>query len=510
MKTMTTHRDEFEGAGGGTDTSQAYTYPAAGAQHPHAVTTVTSTGGTNGTASYTYNADGATLTRPGDTITYDPTDKPTKVVTPAGTQTDVYDAAGTLLLQVDPVNGATLYKGDTELHQSTGSSTVTAVRTYTGPGGRPVAERTTDSTGTATLTWLFTDVDRTVTGQVNSTTWTITHRHVDPFGNPEGTPPAGWTDNHGYLNKINDTTTGLTLIGARQYDPTTGRFTSVDPVFTASNPLQDNGYAYAANNPITNTDPTGLCYNPDTGAMTHLTNCGGGQTGSANGLAAGYKSYTSPKNSAAAAPAANGTNTMYNGSPLWALTNGNGGLTPVQIANIANLVTQEEAVRNSLNVLGLQELNYEAAFASPPSAEGDEEYTGDEEEVLQSIDDFKIPGIDLGYGRDYLGHFTGSSGYGAEAEAAALERYAARTGEVVITSKIRTSFSDGNGGWRYYDGLVRPADGSYMGLEVKSGTAARNQHQAAFDSRANSGDSAYATLDGARIRISSVQLLKWP
>jgi RHS repeat-associated protein len=63
----------------------------------------------------------------------------------------------------------------------------------------------------------------------------------------------------GGLGSVTDTDTRLTLIGARDYDPTLGRFTSVDPVFSATSPLQDNGYAYGLNNPVTNTDPSGLC-----------------------------------------------------------------------------------------------------------------------------------------------------------------------------------------------------------------------------------------------------------
>ena len=52
--------------------------------------------------------------------------------------------------------------------------------------------------------------------------------------------------------------TGLTDIGARKYDPTTGTFISVDPVLDTGNPQQWNPYAYSNNNPITYSDPSGL------------------------------------------------------------------------------------------------------------------------------------------------------------------------------------------------------------------------------------------------------------
>ncbi|GHC74509.1 hypothetical protein GCM10007079_08820 [Nocardiopsis terrae] len=54
-----------------------------------------------------------------------------------------------------------------------------------------------------------------------------------------------------------DASTGLTLVGAREYDAALGRFISADPVVDPSDPLQMNGYAYANNSPMTYSDPTG-------------------------------------------------------------------------------------------------------------------------------------------------------------------------------------------------------------------------------------------------------------
>ena len=52
--------------------------------------------------------------------------------------------------------------------------------------------------------------------------------------------------------------TGLTHLGAREYDPTLGSFISVDPIVDLTNAQQMNGYTYSSNNPITFTDPSGL------------------------------------------------------------------------------------------------------------------------------------------------------------------------------------------------------------------------------------------------------------
>lgn len=47
-------------------------------------------------------------------------------------------------------------------------------------------------------------------------------------------------------------------MGARYYQPAIGRFLSVDPLMDPFDPDQIHGYAYANNNPLTYSDPTGL------------------------------------------------------------------------------------------------------------------------------------------------------------------------------------------------------------------------------------------------------------
>jgi RHS repeat-associated protein len=62
-------------------------------------------------------------------------------------------------------------------------------------------------------------------------------------------------ETHGFTGKEYDSDTGLYYYDARWYDSETGRFISEDPVGDPNNP---NLYSYCANNPLTNTDPTGL------------------------------------------------------------------------------------------------------------------------------------------------------------------------------------------------------------------------------------------------------------
>lgn len=59
---------------------------------------------------------------------------------------------------------------------------------------------------------------------------------------------------------------------------------------------------------------------------------------------------------------------------------------------------------------------------------------------------------------------------------------------------------------RYYDGLAEKPDGSYEGVEVRSGSARLSCHQREFDGRVDSGEVATANLNGRQIRITSTHV----
>jgi RHS repeat-associated protein len=79
-----------------------------------------------------------------------------------------------------------------------------------------------------------------------------------------------------------DTSTGLTNEGAREYDAQTASFISPDSVLTATDPQDLNPYAYAGDNPSTDSDPSGLCMEswcpppPAHGTNPHPSNDGPG------------------------------------------------------------------------------------------------------------------------------------------------------------------------------------------------------------------------------------------
>tara|TARA_A100001391_G_scaffold175884_1_gene138842 strand:- start:656 stop:1651 length:996 start_codon:yes stop_codon:yes gene_type:complete len=67
-----------------------------------------------------------------------------------------------------------------------------------------------------------------------------------------------WENRQFYTGKYDEADIGLTYFGARWYDPSLGRFLSVDPVdFTEDNIFSFNQYAYGNNNPYRYADPDG-------------------------------------------------------------------------------------------------------------------------------------------------------------------------------------------------------------------------------------------------------------
>jgi RHS repeat-associated protein len=115
-----------------------------------------------------------------------------------------------------------------------------------------VAERA----GTGGLTWMLGDHHGTNGLSITAGALKPTERYTDPFGNTRGTQPT-WPDKHGFVGGYQDTT-GLTRLGARDYDPATGRFTQADAQLDTGTPQFWNGYAYANNAPATLSDPSGL------------------------------------------------------------------------------------------------------------------------------------------------------------------------------------------------------------------------------------------------------------
>ena len=108
---------------------------------------------------------------------------------------------------------------------------------------------------TGTVTYIYTDQQGTPLAEADVNGNITATFDYAPYGSQAlGTAPNG----PGYTGHVNDPDTGLVYMQARYYDPATGRFLSTDPIGPApSDAFNFNRYAYANNNPIINTDPTG-------------------------------------------------------------------------------------------------------------------------------------------------------------------------------------------------------------------------------------------------------------
>jgi RHS repeat-associated protein len=259
----------------GAVTTTTSTYPAPASAQPHAITSqsvVNSSGTTS--SSYGYNADGELTSVTGTTanqaLTWNDAGQLTQdAITPAGSSTAqdtnyTYDAGGNLLIRADP-GSTTLLLGDEELALNTSTGAVTGTRFYS-VGAAPVAART----GTGKLAYLAGDQQGTEVVAIDSGTLAVTRRYFDPYGNTIGTTPASWPGGQkGFVNGTADpgAGTGLTDLGAREYQAATGSFISPDPIRNDYDPQDLNAYAYSYDDPATYADPTGQA------ACAHGHNC---------------------------------------------------------------------------------------------------------------------------------------------------------------------------------------------------------------------------------------------
>ncbi|AZK96938.1 MULTISPECIES: RHS repeat domain-containing protein [Streptomyces] len=278
------------------DTVRDYTYPAAGTAGAHRLRSVTG-GGTTGP--YGYDAAGNTTSRPGQTLTWNPEGRLAQVAAGTVTTGFEYDADGNRLLRRDP-GSTTLYLGDTELKLTTATGAVTGTRYYT-VDGDDVAVRTP-----AGLSWLTEDHAGTADASIDATDLTTTVRRHLPYGGPRGTQAPNWPGERGFVGGTKDATTGLTHLGAREYDPETGAFLSADPILNAEDPQQLHGYAYAGNSPVSKSDPTGLTAQPVTGAAGTETPWDSSVTGFRTGGDRGFGSLYATHGAAAASGAESG------------------------------------------------------------------------------------------------------------------------------------------------------------------------------------------------------------
>ncbi|MEV0991746.1 RHS repeat-associated core domain-containing protein [Streptomyces sp. NPDC049949] len=245
-KTETKHQTA---SGPTADTDRTYAAPTAG---KHDLGKVTQTGTDPHDETFTYDEIGNTKTRKSGTgetqyLDWDVEGHLKTLNQGTASNSFLYDTTGQRLLRKDTKSTTLYLPGGNELHLDKAGK-VTGTRYY---GGVAMREGTK-------VTFTLSDHHGTGTTQVTAdATQAVTRRKTGLFGETRGTQPTGWAGDKGFIGGTKDTDTGLTHIGAREYDPLTARFISVDPVMDLMDSQQLHGYTYSNQNPFTFWDPTG-------------------------------------------------------------------------------------------------------------------------------------------------------------------------------------------------------------------------------------------------------------
>jgi RHS repeat-associated protein len=231
------------------NSANSQTFAYGDAAHAHAPTS----SGTGSGYAYDGNGDMTTRTTTANgtqTLAWDPLQQLTSITSGANATGYVYAADGSRLLRHDPNGSTELFVAGEELTLTGG--TVTANRYYTAQDGATIAVRSSSG-----VTWLLDDIQGTASITVNSATAATTRQYYTPYGNQRGGTLIQGTTDRAFLGHVQDYGTGLLQDGARYYDPTIGHFASPDALNDA-NPQQLNAYGYAADNPVSVMDPSGL------------------------------------------------------------------------------------------------------------------------------------------------------------------------------------------------------------------------------------------------------------
>ncbi|MFD3456850.1 RHS repeat-associated core domain-containing protein [Streptomyces sp. NPDC058691] len=213
-------------------------------------------------AGYTYDALGRTTTNGNNAaaFTYYVNDYVASETLGTSRNSWTLDAAGRLAVRTSEtqVNGTWSTNNITTNHYACDCDSPSWTKTNTGGISRNVI----DLTGTLTATTAATggtvlqlsNLHGDITVQYpTDTTQSVTVQHYDEFGGlSDQTAPTPYGSLGGYQRSA-QTLSGVTLMGARLYDPTTGRFLSPDPVYGGN----ANPYSYPAD-PVNHFDLNGL------------------------------------------------------------------------------------------------------------------------------------------------------------------------------------------------------------------------------------------------------------
>lgn len=222
-----------------------------------------------GVGGFTYNAANELAQSPAATYTYDSLGQRTELAPTSGAAaTYGYDQAGHLTSSAGTSTTAYRYDGSgLRTSKTTGGTTSNYVwdrssplplllsdgsTSYIyGPDGTPLQQVASNGT----VTYYHHDQlgsTRLLTSSTGTAVGTFTY---DPYGNKTGQTGTTSTPLQ-YQGQFLDPETGFYYLRARYYDPATAQLVTRDPI----SQLTREPYAYASNNPVNLTDPTGLSW----------------------------------------------------------------------------------------------------------------------------------------------------------------------------------------------------------------------------------------------------------
>jgi RHS repeat-associated protein len=242
-----------------------------------------------GANTYAYDANGAVVNASGTTISWLSYDLPSQLTHPAGNYSAFYYAPDReRYRQVASAGGVlteTLYAA-AGLYERVASGGVTSSRNYIVADGRRVAVQSRQAGSAPSTVYLLEDHLGGVDGLTSAAGELLTRNSYQPFGARRSgdwvtsTPTAGeWqriqaTTARGFTDHEHLDNLGIVHMNGRVYDPVLGRFLSPDPMVQAPYDTQGlNRYAYARNNPLRYTDPTGFCFNGHPAADHQAQQC---------------------------------------------------------------------------------------------------------------------------------------------------------------------------------------------------------------------------------------------
>jgi RHS repeat-associated protein len=268
--------------------------------HLYRMYTATSPAGYYGTLNYRHDPAGNLSTKGTITFDHDVPGFPHHMSRSSDGRTYLYDPNGNL----EWVNGPStatrhyVYDARQQLASINDSATGVQIQNLFGPQGQRVRRTVTDASGTRTTTFVGNLYEKTgnltrkhiyfngarvaeidadqgtgqyevyylVNDQVGSlqastrgSDGAIRRMHYQPFGEISSVEGTSFTEAFGFAGSRSDRELGLGDFGARVYDPSLGRFLSVDPIVQDALNLMDlSPYGYARGNPVTFADAGGF------------------------------------------------------------------------------------------------------------------------------------------------------------------------------------------------------------------------------------------------------------